>query len=92
MEPDKIRAIIGGLIITGFLAVIAAFFVFPLKGDTGLFNVLIGILGGSFTAVVGFYFGSSSGSKAKDTTLSSIAMPAVPEVVKPVAGPRPVSA
>lgn len=91
MEPDKIRAVIGGLIIIGFLAVIAAFFMVPLKGDTGLFNVLIGILGGAFTGVVTYYFGSSSGSKAKDATLSSLAAPA-PVETKPVSNVRPVSA
>jgi uncharacterized membrane protein YeaQ/YmgE (transglycosylase-associated protein family) len=73
MEPDKIRAAIAALIILGFLAVLAAFFFMPLKGDPGLFNVLIGILGGSFTSVVSFYFASTSGSKAKDETIGAIA-------------------
>lgn len=73
MEPDRIRAAIAGLIITGFMAVLAAFFFVPLKGDPGLFNVLIGILGGAFTAVIAFYFGSSSGSKSKDSTIGNIA-------------------
>jgi hypothetical protein len=87
VEPDKIRAVIAGLIILGFLSVLAAFFFMPLKGDPGLFNVLIGILGGSFTSVVSFYFASSSGSKTKDATIGAIATNNAPAPVVESAPP-----
>lgn len=87
MEPDRIRATIAGLIIVGFLSVLAAFFFLPLKGDPGLFNVLIGILGGSFTTVVSFYFASTSGSKAKDAVIGAIATGNAAAAPEPVSSP-----
>jgi uncharacterized membrane protein YeaQ/YmgE (transglycosylase-associated protein family) len=78
MEPDRTRLVIAMMIIIGFLAVIAAWFVFPIKGDSALFNVLVGMLGTSFGGVVSFYFASTSGSKAKDATISTIASSTIP--------------
>lgn len=73
MESGRIQATIALVIIIGFLALLGAWFVVPLKGDATLFNVLAGALAASLTAVIQYYFGSSSGSKSKDAALSSIA-------------------
>ena len=67
---DTARHVMAFLIVIGFLAIVGAWFVFPLKGDPQIFNVMLGILGsGGFMAVVNFYFGSSAGSKQKDDAL-----------------------
>ena len=73
-DTQKILALI---IVLAFIGLIIFWTVIPPPGDpaqiSGMINTLIGILAGSATAVVGFYFGSSSGSKEKDTTMSNIA-------------------
>src|ERR1041385_5700363 len=70
MGGDWMRGLLALIIVVGFLAVIGAFFVFPIKGDNTLFNVLLGALATvGFASVVGYYFGSSSGSKEKDAAL-----------------------
>jgi hypothetical protein len=74
----KTQTLIAILVVVGFLAVIGAWFYFPIKGDTALFNVLVGLLGGGFTSVVQFFFGSSAGSKAKDSTIGAIALATPP--------------
>lgn len=39
----------------------------------GMMQVLLGLLGAAATAVTAYYFGSSTGSKEKDTTIGEIA-------------------
>lgn len=41
-------------------------------GSRDLANIMLGYLGGSFTAVVGYWVGSSVGSVRKDTYLNQI--------------------
>lgn len=43
------------------------------EGQAAVLNMLIGALIGSTTTVIGFYFGSSSGSKDKDDALINVA-------------------
>ena len=44
------------------------------KSDTDTFKILVGgLMTVGFTNIVGFYFGSSSSSKAKDETISTMA-------------------
>jgi hypothetical protein len=43
------------------------------KSDTDTFKILVGaLMSVGFTNIVGFYFGSSSSSKAKDDTISAM--------------------
>ena len=72
-EPERIRSVLAFLVVGGFLAVMGCWFVFPLKGDAQLFNVMLGTLGsGGFMVVVAYYFGSSAGSKNKDDTIATL--------------------
>lgn len=69
MEPEKTRTIIALAVILGFYGLIAAYFAFPLKGDAATFNLLAGAAIAATSGVLGYYFGSSTGSKAKDDAL-----------------------
>jgi uncharacterized membrane protein YeaQ/YmgE (transglycosylase-associated protein family) len=89
---SKTQTIIAFLIVLGFLGVVGAWFVFPVKGDAGLFNLLLGMLGSGFGTIIQYFFGSSSGSKAKDETISNIAsstVPATPTNITPLARATP---
>jgi hypothetical protein len=63
------------------------------KSDSDTFKILVGaLMSVGFTNIVGFYFGSSQGSKDKDTALASIAsgsvtFPAVTDAVEVAAPP-----
>ena len=64
---DKIRLILGAIIVMGFFA---TFTVLLLAGDMNdnvrvLLEILVGSLVAAFSLVVGFYFGSSQSSKDK---------------------------
>lgn len=50
------------------LLVMMAFRALP-DANTDILQIMIGFLGGSFSSVVSFYFGSSAGSQAKDATI-----------------------
>lgn len=58
----------------GFFALLAimAFYTVPVPNQAPL-NIMIGALGSAFGGIVGFYFGSSSGSQAKDATIRDMA-------------------
>jgi hypothetical protein len=43
-----------------------------------LLNTLVGIVGTAWATIIGFYFGSSSGSRQKTETLSQVALAAHP--------------
>jgi hypothetical protein len=89
MEPDKTRTIISLAVVVGFYALLGMWFVLPLKGDPGVFNLLAGAAIAGFSSVLGYYVGSSSGSKAKDATVGNIASAAVPAA--PVAAESPTN-
>lgn len=59
--------VLGALIVIGFF-VILTYLVFHGKYESTI-NLLIGTLIGSFTTVVGYFFGSSMGSANKDKLL-----------------------
>lgn len=63
------------------IAMIAMAFVLafrPAVPDSDVFKILIGgLMTVGFASIINFYFGSSSGSKAKDDTLNQIATNAV---------------
>lgn len=69
----KVQGMLAALLLLGFFGCIAALLFAPAPAvemrDTLL--VLTGALGAQFTAVVQFYFGSSSGSARKDSLLAN---------------------
>lgn len=77
-----IRDIIGLAVIVIFAAVLGVYLIVPPKLDEGqsaVVQLLIGVLSGSVTTVLGYHYGSSSGSKKKDEALAEIAkMPTAP--------------
>ena len=73
MEPEKTRIVICMVIVLGFFAVIASYVVLPIKGDQATMNLLVGALIGAFTSVCNYFVGTTSGSKAKDATIATIA-------------------
>lgn len=63
------------LVTMGFFAVIAAWMYYPPKGDgaaLAVLNTLTGMMGTAFAGVMGYFFGSSSGSKDKDDTIKAM--------------------
>ena len=63
--------ILGGLIVIGFFALL---YILVFQGVPGankeLLNIVVGALIGSFTTVVGYFYGSSMGSKDKTELMS----------------------
>lgn len=59
-------------------SMIAMAFVLAIRSpDSDIFKMLMGgLVTVGFASIIGFYFGSSSGSKAKDDTLNAIAQTA----------------
>jgi type IV secretory pathway VirB10-like protein len=58
------------------ISIVSLVFVLAITGksDSDIFKILVGgLMTVGFTNIVGFYFGSSQGSKDKDTALASIA-------------------
>ena len=74
MKPGAIfQYILGALIVIGFFAVLIALILRPAPTtNSELLYLIIGALIGNFGLVVSYHFGSSSGSKAKDETISNI--------------------
>ena len=71
---DLFQYILGGLLVAGFFAllILLVLRVVPME-NKDLLNIVVGALIGSFTSVVGYFYGSSAGSAAKEKTLSDIA-------------------
>lgn len=67
---DHMPAILASTIVGSFLALlfVLAFVTLP-EQNRAIFEVLLGALGASVGAVVGYYFGSSKGSERKDQTI-----------------------
>ena len=63
-------------VVTGFFGILIYMLVYGLAKDTtgiDAFLLLLGSLGTVVTQVFAYYFGSSSGSAAKDVTIGKIA-------------------
>lgn len=61
----------------GFVTIVAVWMFYPPKGDPSAIAVLTtltGALGAAFGQVVSYYFGSTSGSKEKDATITAMAV------------------
>jgi uncharacterized membrane protein len=71
---DIFQYVLGTIIVVGFftLLIVLVYKEIPIKNND-LLNLVVGSLIGSFTTIVGYFFGSSSGSVNKDETISLIA-------------------
>ena len=75
MSKNWVTHALAFLIVVSFIAAVAAFLRRPpeIQGESlQLLNTFLGILAAAFTAIVSYYFGSSSGSKDKDDTISGL--------------------
>jgi hypothetical protein len=83
----SIQAFITVVLVLAFVAVILLWMLLPLKVDQSvqqLLNLMIGALISSFTTIIGFFFGSSQGSKDKDSARDKLLLkaPTTPEPPK----------
>lgn len=82
------QPIFGFIVLISFICMLGGMFVLPLPQDTPtlqLMTTFLGILAGSFTTVVSYYFGSSKQSQTKDDAITALstngnAKPPVPKV------------
>ena len=65
-QRDRIQLALGIVIVVGFFVVLAMMIARDMPGK----DILIGTLSAGFGAVVGYYFGSSSGSRDKSELLA----------------------
>lgn len=74
MNTENIgRVAISVLVVVAFMAYVGAILKVPIPGDMrDVVNTAGGILGGAFVGVVNYWIGSSSGSSAKDKTITSL--------------------
>ena len=84
---SRMKAFLAVVIVIGFLGVITGlFFVHEIEGSVkDVLLVMLGALMSSFKEVVGFFYGSSSGSAAKGATIERAL-----EAATPLAGDAPV--
>lgn len=70
---DIYQYALGTIIIVGFftLLIILVYKEVPTKNND-LLNLVVGALIGSFATIVGYFFGSSSGSSKKDETINTM--------------------
>lgn len=65
--------LVGGAVCLGFLGLLAILAFHPIpQANHDAMMLMLGALGGSFTTLVAFYFGSSSSSKLKDDTIKKM--------------------
>jgi len=66
------KYILGALIVLGFFSLLGILMYMTIpEGNSDLLYLAVGALIGSFTTVVGYFYGSSQGSKDKDRLLNS---------------------
>ena len=70
---DKTPTILAGVVCVGFFATLIGLMLYglPTKGQDALL-ILLGALSSSFTAIIGYYYGSSSGSRAKEQIIDQM--------------------
>lgn len=73
---DKIKEIsmyvLAAIIVLGFFALLYILLYVKVPADNqDILNIVVGALIGSFTAIVGYFFGSSAGSKEKTKLMSN---------------------
>lgn len=71
---DRTPAILAGVVCFGFFGTLIGLMLYglPNKGQDALL-ILLGALSSSFTAIIGYYYGSSSGSRAKEQIIEQMA-------------------
>ena len=72
---DKTPAVLAVITLMSFFSYIGVVTFLPsgvIDGRMDFINLAVGWLGGSATSVVAYYFGSSAGSRGKDTLLAKI--------------------
>jgi high-affinity Fe2+/Pb2+ permease len=74
MNPEKIiQYALAALLIIGLFVLLGILVYHPIPSDNKeAVNVVLGALAGSVITVVAYYFGSSSGSAAKEKIISEI--------------------
>lgn len=70
---DKTPMILAGVVCFGFFGTLIGLMLYglPPKGQDALL-IMLGALGSAFTAIVSYYFGSSSGSRQKDQIIDQM--------------------
>lgn len=70
---DRTPMILAGVVCVGFFGTLAGLMLYglPPKGQDALL-ILLGALSSAFTAVIGYYYGSSSGSRAKEQIIADM--------------------
>lgn len=66
------RVLVSAIVVFGFVGVTVLYMTRKLEGGAvpEILSILLGALATNFTAVVGYWIGSSSGSAAKDQALA----------------------
>ena len=69
------RVIVSTVVVIGFIVVTMIYMTQKLNGSAvpEILSILLGALATNFTAVVGYWIGSSASSTAKDTTIQNMA-------------------
>jgi hypothetical protein len=72
---DKTPTILAGVVCVGFFGTLIGLMLYglPARGQDALL-ILLGALSSSFTAIIGYYYGSSSGSRAKEQIIEQMAV------------------
>ena len=70
---DKTPLILAAVVCTGFFATLIGLMMYglPAKGQDAVL-ILLGALSSAFTAIIGYYYGSSSGSRAKEQIIDQM--------------------
>jgi len=68
------RNIIALLVVLGMIGLAGASFVLPIPESDIAKVIITAYVTGGFVTIIGYFFGSSSGSKDKDDTLGKIAL------------------
>jgi len=64
--------VLGGLIVIGFFLLLLSLVKFEVPPENkDILNIVVGALIGCFTSVVGYFFGSSKGSKEKTQIIAN---------------------
>jgi drug/metabolite transporter (DMT)-like permease len=68
---DLFQYILGGIIVAGFFLLLYLLIQFEVpEKNSNVLNLVIGALIGSFTTIVGYFYGSSKGSAEKNEMLT----------------------
>lgn len=69
------RVVISLVVVTGFIGITLLYMTRKLDGGAvpEILSILLGALATNFTAVIGYWIGSSASSSQKDTTIQNMA-------------------